>query len=161
MAKSQLGKLKLEWNSKAIIDLVRSIAKEQEEAAAKRIWVDVRSKVPIGKYSSFGKYRYPKRRTPLIRRKQGDDAYKRGKAKKDWQIRRSGRLFRSIIRIISKYRDGGTLVWAGNTRTVYYAHFIEFGTVFMRRRRGYKMMRYALNRERRRFYNELQSRLKD
>lgn len=148
-----LGKAKVEWNSKAIIDLMRQITVEQEQSSAKRVWAEAIRNVPIGKY---GRYRYPKRRVPLIRRGKQKG---HGVVKKDWQIKRAGTLMKSIKRFKSKFREGGTLVWTGNERIAYYAHFVEFGTVFMDRRRGYRFLRGALNKERNRFFRELQAKV--
>lgn len=146
-------KTKVVWNSKAILDLMREITDEQENISAQRIWSTAIHLVPKGKY---GSYRYEKSRKPLIRRGKQKG---RGVVKKDWQIKRVGTLMRSIKRVSSKFKEGGKLVWVGNERIAYYAHFIEFGTVFMRMRRGYRFLRKAINKERNRFLKELQAKV--
>jgi uncharacterized protein YaiE (UPF0345 family) len=150
--------VKVEWNSKAVINLIREMATQEEAASTHRIFAYARSAVPIGKY---GQYRYPSARVPYMRRKKGELSYRRGKTKKDWQERRAGRLFRSIKKLESKYgKDGGKLVFAGDMRLTYYAHFVEFGTVYFKQKRsGYKFLRNAINRERRVFSGKIQSAL--
>ena len=146
------GTAKVEWNSKAIIELMRQVTTEQEMTTAKRIWANAIRNVPIGKY---GRYRYMKRRDPLIRR----GSKRKHGIKKDWMRRSAGTLMKSIKRVSSKYKEGGQLVWTGNERLAYYAHFVEFGTVFMERRRGYKFLRSALNKERNSFLREVQAKV--
>lgn len=150
--------IKTDWNSKAIINIIREMATHEEAASTHRIFAYARSNVPIGKY---GKYRYSSARTPFYRRKKDSMSYRRGKTKKDWQERRAGRLFRSIRKLESKYgKDGGKIVFAGSDRLTYYAHFVEFGTVyFKQKRRGYKFLRGGINREKRLFTGKIQESL--
>ena len=131
------GTVKVEWNSKAIIDLIKEIAVEQETDAAKRIFAYAIKDVPIGKIVRF----------------------KTGRSKKwQWfQKRTPGNLMRSIKNLASKYahRGGGRLVWAGDDRLAYYAHFVEYGTVFSKKRSGSRFLRKSILRERRSFVKSI------
>ncbi len=132
------GKIKVEWNSKAVMQALKEMTEFEEERAAKRVWAWAIKNVPIGKIT-----RIPK-----------------GNAK-EWAKRIPGTLLKSIKIFKSRFKEGGQLVWAGNTFLVYYAHFVEFGTVFMTKRRGERFMRKAILRERRNFYKQLENNLKD
>lgn len=149
----QSGKVTTDWNSKSVVNLIREMATQEEDGASKRIFARAVSYAPIGQYEM---YRYPKARTPLARRGK----YSKSGFKKDWQRREAGSLMRSIERFTSKFgAEGGKLVWAGNERLVYYAHFVEFGTVHMQKRKGYRFMRRALENERRMFLRKLKANL--
>jgi hypothetical protein len=127
------GTVKVEWNSKAIIDLIKEIAVEQETDAAQRIFAYAIKDVPYGHVVRF----------------------KTARSKKwQWfQKRTPGTLMRSIKNLASKYAQsgGGRIVWAGDDRLAYYAHFVEYGTVFSKKRGGSRFLRKSLLRERRRF----------
>lgn len=82
---------------------------------------------------------------------------------KSWQGRSPGRLARSIKRYRARYPqkaiDRGFLVYAGNTNA-YYAHWVEFGTILMRRwRKGKKYMRRAVTLEKAYFTRRIRKRL--
>ena len=64
---------------------------------------------------------------------------------------------RSIKNLSSKYahRGGGRIVFAGDDRLAYYAHFVEFGTVYSRKRGGSRFLRKSILRERRRFRDSI------
>jgi hypothetical protein len=127
------GTVKVEWSSKAILDLIKEIAVEQETDAAKRIFAHAIKDVPVGRVVRF----------------------KTGRSKKwKWSHKRTpGTLMRSIKNLASKYahRGGGRIVWAGDDRLAYYAHFVEYGTVFSKKRGGSRFLRKSILRERRRF----------
>ena len=127
------GTVKVEWNSKAIIDLIKSVAVEQETEAAKRVFAYAVKDVPFGKITRF--------KTP------------RSKKWKWFYKRTPGTLMRSIKNLASKYahRGGGKIVFAGDDRLAYYAHFVEYGTVFSKKRSGSRFLRKSILRERRRF----------
>jgi|WetSurMetagenome_2_1015567.scaffolds.fasta_scaffold118225_4 hypothetical protein len=131
------GTVKVEWNSKAIIDLIKEMAAEQETEAAKRIFAHAIKDAPFGKVVRF----------------------KTAKSKKwKWYYKRTpGTLMRSIKNVASKFahRGGGRIVLAGDDRLVYYAHFVEFGTVFSKKRGGSRFLRKALLRERRQFKDSI------
>jgi len=130
------GKL-VEWNSKSVIDLIKEIATEQETGAAQRIFAHAIKDVPYGH---------------IIR-------FKTGRSKKwQWfQKRTPGTLMRSIKNLASKYasRGGGRIVFAGDDRLVYYSHFVEYGTVFSKKRGGARFLRKAILRERRKFVDSI------
>ena len=131
------GTVKVEWSSKAILDLIKEIAVEQETEAAKRIFAHAIKDVPYGKIVRF----------------------KTARSKKwQWfQKRTPGTLMRSIKNLASKYakRGGGRIVWAGDDRLAYYAHFVEYGTVFSKKRGGTRFLRKSILRERRRFRDSI------
>jgi len=135
------GTVKVEWNSKAIIDLIKEMATEQEDEAAKRIFAHAIKDVPYGHIVRF----------------------KTGRSKKwQWfQKRTPGTLMRSIKNLASKYaqRGGGRIVFAGDDRLAYYAHFVEYGTVFSKKRGGERFLRKSILRERRRFRDSIQASL--
>lgn len=147
------GSLLIKWNSQAVINTIREMASFEEQAATNRVFAEAVRNVPIGKY---GAYRYPKYRGQQAGRK----FKKRGSKYRliaKYKRKNPGSLMRSIKKIESKFQDGGYLVWAGNEqRFIYYAHFIEYGTAFMNRRRGYRFLRKAIDKEKRRFQANLQ-----
>jgi hypothetical protein len=131
------GTVKVEWNSKAVIDLIKEMATEQETEAARRVFAYAIKDVPVGR---------------AVR-------YKTGRSRKwQWfQKRTPGTLMRSIKNLASKYasRGGGKIVFAGDDRLAYYAHFVEYGTVFSKKRGGARFLRKAILRERRRFRDSI------
>jgi hypothetical protein len=131
------GTVKVEWNSKAILDLIKEIAVEQETDAAKRIFAHAIKDVPVGRTVRF--------KTARSRKWQW------------FQKRTPGTLMRSIKNLASKYasRGGGKIVFAGDDRLAYYAHFVEYGTVFSKKRGGSRFLRKSILRERRRFRDSI------
>jgi hypothetical protein len=131
------GIVKVEWSSKAILDLIKEIAVEQETDAARRIFASAIRDVPYGKIVRF----------------------KTGRSRKwQWfQKRTPGTLMRSIKNLASKYasRGGGRIVFAGDDRLAYYAHFVEYGTVFSKKRGGERFLRKNILKERRRFRDSI------
>jgi len=131
------GTVKVEWNSKAVIDLIKEMATEQETEAARRVFAYAIKDVPVGRTVRF----------------------KTGRSRKwSWFMKRTpGTLMRSIKNLASKYahRGGGKIVWAGDDRLVYYAHFVEYGTVFSKKRGGARFLRKSILRERRRFRDSI------
>ena len=131
------GTVKVEWNSKAVIDLIKQMATEQETEAAKRVFAHAIKDVPVGRTVRF----------KTVRSK-----------KWHWfQKRTPGTLMRSIKNLASKYasRGGGKIVFAGDDRLAYYAHFVEYGTVFSKKRGGSRFLRKSILRERRRFRDSI------
>jgi hypothetical protein len=131
------GTVKVEWNSKAVIDLIKEMASEQETEAARRVFAYAIKDVPVGRTVRF--------------------QTKRSKHWKWFYKRTPGTLMRSIRNLASKYahRGGGRIVWAGDDRLAYYAHFVEFGTVFSKKRGGSRFLRKSILRERRRFRDSI------
>ena len=131
------GTVKVEWNSKAILDLIKEMAAEQETEATRRVFAYAIKDVPFGR---------------TVRVKSP-----RSKKWKWFYKRTPGTLMRSIKNLASKYahRGGGRLVFAGDDRLAYYAHFVEFGTVFSKKRGGSRFLRKSILRERRRFRNSI------
>lgn len=131
------GTVKVEWNSKAVIDLIKEMSSEQETDAARRVFAYAIKDVPVGRITRF--------------------QTKRSKKWKWFYKRTPGTLMRSIQNLASKYahRGGGRIVWAGDDRLAYYAHFVEFGTVFSKKRGGSRFLRKSILRERRRFRDSI------
>jgi len=131
--------IKVEWNSKAVIDLIKEIAAMEEAGAARRVFAYAVRDVPVGNVVRF----------------------KTSRSKKwQWfQKRTPGTLMRSIKHLASKFRGGGKIVFAGDDRLAYYAHWVEYGTVFSKRRGGSRFLRKSILRERRRFRDSIASAL--
>ena len=129
------GKFKVEWYSKEVLSAIAAMTEAEEKEAAQRVLIRARRKVPVGTKIVA---------TPF-----------KGKAH---QSRYPGRLKESLRTTRSKFKEGGWLVWAGN-ELAYYARFVEYGTVFMKRRTGYKYLRGALNLERSYFIRRLRKQL--
>lgn len=131
------GTVKVEWNSKAVIDLIKEMATEQETGAAQRIFAHAVKDVPFGRIVRF--------KTARSRKWQW------------FQKRTPGSLMRSIKNLASKYasRGGGRIVFAGDDRLVYYAHFVEYGTIYSKKRGGSRFLRKSLTQERRRFRDSI------
>ena len=131
-------KFKLEWYADEVIKAVSNMTHEEEKAAAKRIRKRARRYVPVG----------------------GRTIEKRAGVKA-WKSRHPGKL-KSTIRVRpSRFREGGFIVSAGNEKEVFYAHFIEYGTIFFHApyRKGYKFMKKATNLERARFVRQIKKQL--
>ena len=129
--------VKVEWNSKAVIDLIKQMATEQEAEAARRVFAYAIKDVPVGRTLRFKTARSRKWK---------------------WSLKRTpGTLMRSIKNLSSKYahRGGGKIVFAGDDRLAYYAHFVEYGTVFSKKRGGARFLRKSILRERRRFRDSI------
>ena len=129
------GKFKIEWYGKEVLREIAAMTSAEEKAAAARVLKRARKKVPVGTKIQASPFR--------------------GKAHKS---RYPGRL-RSTLRLArSKFKDGGWLVFAGSD-LAYYARFVEYGTVFMTRRKGYKYLRGALSQEKSYFTRQLRKKL--
>lgn len=109
------------------------MTEEEEKESADRVLKRAKKYVPVGK--------------------------KRIKSDVIWRRRIPGSLRRSIKVKKSKFQEGGYIVRAGNERRIFYAHWVEFGTIFMSRRKGYKYLRKAMNLERSRFTRMLRKNL--
>jgi hypothetical protein len=138
------GTYKVEWNSKAILDEIQAMAAVEESAAAKRVWAYAIKNVPVGNTTIY-------------------DQHGPRKGKFKWYRRRSpGTLLRSIRNLASKFTGGGKVVYAGDERLAYYAHWVEYGTIFFKQKRhGYRYLRNSLLREKRAFAKKLQEALQD
>lgn len=129
------GKFKIQWYGKEVLQEIAAMTAAEEKAAAQRVLKRARRKVPIGTKIQASPY--------------GGKAH---------QSRYPGRL-RSTLRLArSKFKDGGWLVFAGND-LAYYARFVEYGTIFMTRRKGYKYLRGALALEKGYFTRQLRKKL--
>lgn len=131
------GTVKINWNSKEILDEIRAIAATEETASARRIFSYAVKDVPYGHIVRF--------------------QTARSKKWKWYYNRTPGTLMRSIKNLASKFKGGGKIVLAGDERLAYYAHFVEYGTVFSKKRGGSRFLRKSLLRERRRFRDKVQS----
>ena len=117
------GRFKVEWYGNQILREISAISENEEKQSAERVMKRALRYVPVGKTV---------RAIPF-----------RGKS---YQSRYPGRL-KSTIRIEkSKFKDGGYLVWMGSD-LAYYSRFIEYGTIFMKKRKGYKVLKRASNLE--------------
>lgn len=123
-------RFKLEWHAKEVMRAVSAMTKDEEKASAHRILKRARRYVPVGNRTINS----------------------RGKS---WKSRHPGKLKGSLEVHESRYPEGGYVVFAGDDYDLFYAHFIEFGTIFMEKRKGYKFMRKATNLERARFVRQL------
>ncbi len=129
------GRFKVEWIGDQVLATISDMTDEEEKAAAERVKKRALRYVPVGTRIVA---------TPF-----------RGKAA---QSRYPGRL-KSTIRIEkSKFKDGGYLVWAGSD-LAFYAPFVEFGTIFMKKRKGFRFMKRAVALEKSYFIRRLRKRL--
>jgi len=129
-------RFKIQWYADDVIKAIREMTYEEEKAAGERIIKRVKKNVPVGKRIVAAPFRG-----------------------KSWQSRYPGRLKASIRLKKSKYRGGGFVAIAGDDYNIYYAHWVEYGTIFMMRRKGYKYMRNALKAEKSLFTRRLRKRL--
>ena len=127
----------VEWNADSVLTQIRAMTSEQEERSAQRLLQRVKRRVPVR----------IKPYTPSVERAS------------DWKGRKRGRLKASIRKLPSKFRDGGWLVWAGD-RLAYYARFVEYGTIFMKKKSGERYMKKSLFEERNYFISELKRNLR-
>ena len=129
------AKFKMEWHAKEVLREIAAITEAEERAAAERVYKRARRYVPVG--------------NKIVAKKPG---------RKIYHSRHPGRLRRSIKLKRSQFPDGGWLVFAGN-ELAYYARWVEYGTVFMSMRKGYKYMRKSLALEKSRFTRQLRKKL--
>lgn len=130
------GRFKIQWYADDVLKAVAAMTYTEEKASAERLAQRARRYVPVGRRISV---------TPF-----GGKAH---------QSRYPGRLKASIRPYRSRFPGGGFTVFAGDDQTIYYAHWVEFGTVFMARRRGYKYMRKAISMEKAYFTRRLRKQL--
>jgi len=126
------GRTIVNWYGKEVLADIAKMTVAEEYEASQRIFKDAKRKVPVGN----------------VVRTSGS---------KEWMRRISGTLRASIKLIKGKY--GGRLVWVGDMLAVYYAHFVEFGTVFTKKRRGERFLRRSIDAERRKFLNAIKRNL--
>ncbi len=126
------GTYVVQWYTKEVMAAVSAMTRSEEYEASKRVLSSAKKFVPIGKILRLN-------------------------VTKDWLRRVPGTLKASIRMLRGKY--GGRLVWAGGMIMVYYAHFVEFGTVFTKKRSGERFMRKAINAERTYFFNSIKRNL--
>ena len=129
------GRFKIQWYGNEVLAEIAAMTADEEKAAAERVLKRARKKVPVGK--------------KIVATPFGGKAY---------QSRYPGRLRASLRIERSKFKDGGWLVYAGS-ELAYYARFVEYGTIFMRMRKGYKYMRGALALEKAYFTRRLRKKL--
>lgn len=133
------GKFKIQWYADDVMRAISQMTYAEERDSAARIEKRAQRYVPVGSQV---------RATPF-----------RGKL---WQNRYPGTLKRSIKKLRSRFTGGGFIVKAGHDMgdgPAFYGHWVEFGTVFMRKRRGYKFMRKALALEKALFTRNLRKQL--
>ncbi len=126
------GTYRVEWYTKEVMAAVSEMTRAEEYEASKRVFSSAKKFVPIGKILRLN-------------------------VTKDWMRRVPGTLKSSIKLLRGRY--GGRLVWAGGMIMVYYAHFVEFGTIFTKKRSGERFMRKAINAERTYFLNSIKRNL--
>lgn len=129
------GRFKVEWYGPQVLNAIRNMTEAEEKAAAERVMQRAKRYVPVG--------------TKIVATPPHG---------KPWMSRYPGRLKSTIRTARSKFEKGGWLVWAGN-ELAYYARFVEFGTVYMKSRKGIKFMRRAATMERSYFIRQLRKRL--
>ena len=129
------GRFNIKWHANEVLAEISGMTKAEEKAAAERVLKRARKKVPVG-------------RRVVVTPFHG----------KRYQSRYPGRLKASLRVAKSKFPDGGYVVFAGN-KLAYYARFVEYGTVFMTRRKGFKYLRGALNLEKSYFTRQLKKKL--
>ena len=135
----------LEWFGDEFYKTMSEDSILAERATAERVYRKAIENAPVSKYGrSFRKFY----------------VNKRGKITKmrPWQQRIPGRLKSSIKKYISKFRDGGWIVMAGDF-LAYYARIVEYGTKQRRQkttgrftgsqRQGRRYMKDAIKFERR------------
>ena len=136
---SRQGRFRIDWYADEVMKAISDMTYAEERDAAERLARRARRYVPVGKQV---------RATPFYG--------------KSYQSRFPGTLKRSIRIIKSKYPGGGFVVVAGHDAgqgPAYYAHFVEFGTVFMEKRKGFKYMKRSVNLERAYFVRRLRKQL--
>ena len=137
MAKyGQIGsRFDIKWYGKEILSEIAAMTEAEEKAAAERVLKRARKKVPVGRRVISSTW-----------------------IGKEWQSRRPGRLRESLRIERSKFPNGGWLVFAGS-QLAYYARWVEYGTVFMRKRKGYRFLKGALTLEKAYFTRQLRKKL--
>lgn len=98
----------------------------------------------------------------------GDKEKKKPIRMKPWQQRMPGRLRASIRKMVSKYKQGGFVVMAGDF-LAYYARIVEFGTKARRQkttgrftgmqRKGSRYMRKVIGQEKRFLLNSIRQQI--
>ena len=118
------------WKAKEIFSQIAEEALKAANEVMDDVVVAVKVRCPVGTITRDGKF---KKTTISFTAKAGT---KKAKAvsfeAQSWSGRYPGQLRDTIRRVNKKDRPGNIRVYAGNKKTAY-AHFLEYGTVKMKR----------------------------
>ena len=139
------NKVIVNWFGDEIYKQIGKLTEQDQAVASVRIHAAVLRNTPTGSYKRSLRSKYVNTKGDLI-------------TMKGWQRRQPGTLKKSIVRLKSRYKGGGYIVYGGNWYA-YYARIAEYGTKMRRQKttgrftgsmRGIKYMKKAIRQEKRR-----------
>jgi hypothetical protein len=145
------NKVLIDWYGDEILKQLERGKEHSERATAERVYRHAVNNAKPGSYRRSYRQFYVNRAGHMMRMKP-------------WMQRIPGRLKSSIVKLVSKFQQGGYIVMAGNF-LAYYARIVEYGTKARRQkttgrftgsqRKGSRYMRKAIGQEKRFLLNQI------
>jgi hypothetical protein len=144
------NKVIVEWFGDEIYKQIGQLTEQDQAVASVRVHAAVLRNTPTGSYKRSFRQKYVNTKGDLV-------------TMKEWQRRTPGTLKRSIVRLKSRYKGGGYIIYGGNWYA-YYARIAEYGTKMRRQKttgrftgsmKGIKYMKKAIRQEKRRLIQDV------